>query len=57
MNIMELAFEVHPDEESFVPRKIKELMESITDIIKEVPMVSEVEMTDTTWADKKEVEV
>ena len=51
----ELAIEVAPGEEDEVPKKIKELMESVNDIIKWVPMVSEVEMTETTWADKKEV--
>lgn len=52
---MELAIEVAPGEEDEVPKKIKELMESVNDIIKWIPMVSEVEMTETTWADKKEV--
>lgn len=51
----ELAIEVHPDEINEVPRKIKEFMESVNDVIKCVPMVSEVEMTTTTWAEKKEV--
>ena len=32
-------------------------MESVGDVIKCVPMVSEVEMTDTNWAEKHEVEV
>jgi DNA polymerase-1 len=53
----ELAIEVAPGEETFVPRKIKELMESVGDVIKYVPMVAEVEATDTNWAAKKEVEV
>ena len=51
----ELAIEVAPGEEDELPKKIKELMESINDVIKWCPMVSEVEMTETTWADKKEV--
>ena len=32
-------------------------MESVGDVIKWVPMVAEVEMTDTNWANKKEVKV
>ena len=51
----ELAIEVAPDEESYVPRDIKEMMESIGNTIKYVPMVAEVEATDTNWASKKEV--
>lgn len=54
---MELAIEVAPGEEDEVPKKIKELMESVNDIIKWCPMVSEVEMTDTNWAEKHSVEV
>ena len=53
----ELAIEVHPDEESFVPKKIKEFMEGCNDVIKYVPMMVEFEKTSTTWADKKEVEL
>lgn len=53
----ELALEVHPDEEDEVPRKVKEIMESVGDVIKCVPMVSEVEMTDTNWAEKHEVKI
>ena len=53
----ELAIEVAPDEESYVPRDIKEMMESIGNTIKYVPMVAEVEATDTNWASKKEVEL
>ena len=53
----ELALEIAPGEEDEVPRKIKELMESVGDVIKWVPMVSEVEMTDTNWAEKHEVNV
>ena len=51
----ELAIEVAPDEESYVPKAIKEMMESIGNTIKYVPMVAEVEATDTNWASKKEV--
>ena len=53
----EVAIEVAPDEESFVPKRIKEIMEGVGNVIKYVPMVSEVEMTETTWAEKHEVEV
>jgi DNA polymerase-1 len=53
----ELAVEIHPDEESYVPKKIKEFLESCGDVIKYVPMVVEVEMTESNWADKKEVEL
>lgn len=53
----ELALEVHPDEEDEVPKKVKELMESVGDVIKWVPMVAEVEMTDTNWAEKHEVKL
>ena len=53
----ELAIEVAPDEESYVPKAIKEMMESIGNTIKYVPMVAEVEATDTNWAEKHEVEV
>ena len=53
----ELSIEVHPDEESYVPKKIKELMESISDTINHVPMVAEVEMTETNWSEKKGVDL
>ncbi len=53
----ELAIEVHPDEESYVPKKVKEILEGCGKVIKNVPMVVEVEMTETNWADKKEVEL
>lgn len=53
----ELAIEVFPDEESYVPKAIKEMMESIGNTIKYLPMVAEVEATDTNWAEKKEVEL
>lgn len=51
----ELAIEVHPDEESYVPKKVKEILEGCGKVIKNVPMVVEVEMTESNWADKKEV--
>lgn len=50
-----MAIEVHPDEESYVPKQIKQFMEEVQDVIPYVPMVSEVEMTETNWAAKKEV--
>ena len=53
----ELAIEVAPEEESFVPHDIKEIMESEEDVMPYVPIVCEVEATDTTWADKSGVEV
>lgn len=53
----EVAIEVHPDEEDYVPKRIKEIMEKCNDVIKWVPMVSEIEMTETNWAEKKEVNV
>lgn len=53
----ELAIEVAPDEESYVPKAIKEMLESCGDVINYVPMVVEVEATDTNWAEKKEVKL
>lgn len=51
----ELAIEVHPDEEAFVPQKVQEIMQSVGDTIKCIPMLAEVEATETNWAEKKEV--
>ena len=51
----ELAIEVAPEEETYVPKEIKKMMEAIGDVIKYVPMVAEVEATDTNWSEKKEV--
>lgn len=51
----ELCIEVAPDEENEVPLAIKTMMEDVKDIIPYVPIVSEIECTSTTWADKKEV--
>lgn len=51
----ELCIEVAPDEESFVPKKIKEIMENVKDVIPYLPIVAEVEMTKTNWSEKKEV--
>ena len=53
----EIAVEIHPDEESFVPKQLKAFLEECGEVIKYVPMVSEVEMTESNWADKKEVEL
>ena len=53
----EVAIEVHPDEESYVPKQIKQFMEEVQDVIPYVPMVSEVEMTETNWASKKEISI
>ena len=53
----EIAVEIHPDEESFVPKQLKEYLEECGEVIKYVPMVSEVEMTESNWADKKEVKL
>lgn len=51
----ELCFEIAPEEESFVPKKIKEIMEDVKDKVPYVPIVADVEKSNTTWADKKEV--
>lgn len=51
----EVVIEVSPDEEAFVPKKIKEIMEDVNDILPYIPIVSEVERTYTNWADKEEV--
>lgn len=53
----EVVFEVAPEEESFVPKKVKEIMEKIGVVIDRVPMVAEVEMSDTYWSEKKEVDL
>ena len=52
---MELCIEVAPEEESFVPLMIKTIMEDVRDKIPYVPIVADVEMTETNWANKKEV--
>jgi DNA polymerase-1 len=48
----ELQFEIPENEDWLVP-KIKEIMESTTDIM--VPIVAEVEFTSTNWAEKRKV--
>ena len=51
----ELCIEVAKEEESFVPKFIKQLMEDVRDKVPYVPIVSEVEKTTTNWANKEEV--
>ena len=53
----EISIEVAPEEESFVPHDIKKIVESEEDVMPYVPIVCEVEATDTTWADKSGVDV
>lgn len=53
----ELCIEVAPEEESFIPKKIKEIMEDVRDVIPYIPIVAEVEMTRTNWSEKEEVEL
>lgn len=49
----ELMVSVAKDE-MFVIEEVKRIMEDVTDVIKSIPMISEPEMSETTWADKKE---
>lgn len=51
----EVCVEVPPEEEDTVPITIKRMMEDVSDVIPYVPVVSDVECTSTTWADKKDV--
>jgi DNA polymerase-1 len=51
----EVQIEIPPEEESIVPKKIKEIMEDVMDKIPHIPIVAEVEKTSTTWAAKKGV--
>lgn len=53
----ELSIEVAPEEENFVPHDIKKIMESEEDVMPYVPIVCEVEATETNWAAKTGVEV
>lgn len=55
MNTMELCIEVATEEESYVPLMIKSIMEDVRDKVPYVPIVADVEMTETSWANKKEV--
>lgn len=52
----ELIFLVPKGEEKYV-KKFKELMEDTTDVVKNVPMVSDVERSTTNWRDKEEYEI
>lgn len=49
----ELMLLVHKDE-MFVINKVKEIMEDVTDVIKNIPMISEPEISYTNWAEKVE---
>lgn len=51
----ELCIEVAHDEETEVPREIKRIMEDVKDKVPYLPIVAEVEMTITNWAEKKPV--
>lgn len=51
----ELCFEVAPEEESYVPKKIKEIMEDVKDKVPYLPIVAEVECTKTNWSEKESV--
>lgn len=52
----ELAFLVPYGEEKYI-KDIKAIMEDTLDVVKNVPMIAEVEMSETSWADKKGYEV
>ena len=52
----ELMLLVHKDE-MFVINKVKEIMEDVTDVIKNIPMISEPEISYTNWACKEEYHV
>ena len=49
----ELMVSVAKDE-MFVIEEVKKIMEDVTDVIKSIPMISEPEMSETNWAEKKE---
>lgn len=49
----ELMVSVAKDE-MFVIEEVKRIMEDVTDVIKSIPMISEPEMSETNWAEKKE---
>lgn len=49
----ELMVSVAKDE-MFVIKEVKRIMEDVTDVIKSIPMISEPEMSETNWAEKKE---
>ena len=49
----ELMLLVHKDE-MFVIKEVKRIMEDVTDVIRNIPMISEPEISYTNWAEKKE---
>ena len=49
----ELMLLVHKDE-MFVIKEVKRIMEDVTDVVKNIPMISEPEVSTTNWAEKKE---
>lgn len=52
----EIMLLVHKDE-MFVIKEVKRIMEDVTDVIKNIPMISEPEISHTNWAEKVEYEV
>jgi DNA polymerase-1 len=50
----EIQIAIADGEEHLVP-EIKRIMESVDDIMKDIPMVCDVEITHTSWADKEEL--
>ena len=48
----ELIFLVPYGEEKYV-KDLKHIMEDTLDVIKNIPMIAEVEMSETSWKDKK----
>jgi hypothetical protein len=52
---MEIIFSVPYDEEKYV-KDFKNIMENTLDVIKNIPMVASVDMSETNWRDKKEYE-
>lgn len=42
-----------PDGEEYIIPEIKAIMESVTDVIKTIPMVADVEYSDSNWGEKK----
>lgn len=51
----EIIFSV-PKGEEYVMKEIQHIMEDTTNIVKYIPMVAEIEYTDTNWAEKKKWE-
>ena len=49
---MEIIFLVPYGEEKYV-KDLKHIMEDTLDVIKNIPMVSDVEMSETNWGEKK----